>query len=117
MALIPTPTSRSIQAVAVIKAIGSIVSAVAVLVLAVAVGFLVRENEHLRREQECRFDLSTDVATISDRIDAITAEIFVAAIEEDEQELDRLGASLDTHLQELNPAIDRRTEAIRICEE
>jgi hypothetical protein len=115
------PLARSITRVALIKGLGTFLIGLAMVCTAIVVWRLVDVNEELRRENACRFDVSTEVNSIADRIDALTAEIFVEAIRNPSTpgnpnpEIVRIGQELDEQIQALHPAIEAREASTVTC--
>lgn len=95
-------------------AVGVLVSAAAIL-LAVSMLMLVFENRSLRRSQECRFDIATEVDTIGDRVEQATARGLVALAEEDTAGLAAQVEIIRRETALLTPAIEKRNLAVEAC--
>jgi hypothetical protein len=115
------PVARTITRIALLKGLGTFLIGLAMICIAIIVWRLVTVNQELRRENACRFDISTEVNSIADRIDALTAEIFVEAIRnpsrpgEPNPEVVRLGQELDEQVRALEPAIEARELSTVTC--
>jgi hypothetical protein len=115
------PIAKSIARVALLKGVGTFLIGLAMICTAIVVWRLVDANEELRQENACRFDVSTEVNSIADRIDALTAEIFVEAIRnpsrpgEPNPEVVRLGQELEKQVRALEPAIEARQASTETC--
>jgi hypothetical protein len=106
---------KSVLRTNLVKGVGLLLIGVSTLISAILIWHLMGTNDDLRQEVECRFDISSEVQTIGDNIDALTAEIFVAAIEENDPLVQELGQQLSLEIRKLNPAIERRASAIETC--
>jgi D-ribose pyranose/furanose isomerase RbsD len=117
----PVPSAKSITRIALLKGLGTFLIGLAMICTAVIVWRLVDANAALREENACRFDISTEVNSIADHIDALTAEIFVEAIRnpsrpgEPNPEVVRLGQELDEQVRALHPAIEAREASTETC--
>jgi hypothetical protein len=89
---------------------------VAALSLSITMLVLVIENRNLREAQDCRFDISAEVNTIGDRIDQATARGLSALAVEDEAGVLRQVEIINEQTALLEPAIDRRQNAVEECE-
>lgn len=89
-------------------AIATVLSAVAILLLIIEVG-------DQRHGTECRYDISAEVNSISDRIDAHVARGLVALAREDEADFLSQANEISTLVESLDPAIERRTNARERC--
>jgi hypothetical protein len=115
------PVARTITRIALLKGLGTFLIGLAMLCTVVIVWRLVDVNRELRQESACRFEISTEVNSIADNIDALTAEIFVEAIRnpsrpgEPNPEVVRLGQELDEQVRALRPAIEKRQASTETC--
>lgn len=98
-----------------LQAVGVFLLGASAMCTAVFAWILLGDNGDLRREQECRFDISSEVAEAADKIDITTAEIFVAAIQENDTEVARLATVLDVQIDELLEASEARQKAVDTC--
>lgn len=101
--------ARMMQSIGVLMLGGS------AMCTAIFAWILLGDNHDLRKEQECRFDISAEVSTKADAIDITTAEIFVAAIQDNDQEVTRLATVLDRQIDDLLEASQSRQEAVDTC--
>lgn len=115
------PIAKSIARVALLKGVGTFLIGLAMVCTAIVVWRLVDVNRELREENACRYDASTEVNSIADRIDALTAEVFVEAIRnpsrpgEPNPEVVRIGQELDEQVRALEPAIKAREASTETC--
>lgn len=118
---IQLPSARVITRVGVLRGLGTLMIGASALITSIVVWSLVDNNNDLRQENACRFDVSTEVDSIADNIDALTAEIFVAAIRDPgpptSPDVVRLGHELDEEVHMLRPAIEERARAVENCQE
>jgi len=103
------------EGVSVSRVIVGLLVSVAAITLAVSMLLLVFENRDLRRSQECRFDISTEVNAISDRVDQATARGLVALAEEDAVGLTEQVTVIQRETALLGPAIEKRNRAVEVC--
>lgn len=68
-----------------------------------------------RAAGECRFDISADVDSIEGAIDVTVAQIIVAAVTEDDEQVQALGGTLSDQIDELSDANEAREEAVATC--
>jgi len=119
----PVPSTKMITRIALLKGLGTFLIGAAMLCLVLIAWRLLDVNKALRTENACRFDISTEVNSIADNIDALTAEIFVEAIRNPSRpgqpnpEVARLGEELDQQIRALRPAIEAREAATETCRE
>jgi hypothetical protein len=85
------------------------------LVMSLSILGLVVENRDLRRSQECRFDISAESDAIGDRIDQATARGLRAVALGDDAALREQAAIIDEQTALLDPAIERKENAIEEC--
>lgn len=112
---VSAPTTKALIRTSLLRGTGTVLLGMSAVITAVIAFFLLHDNRELRHENTCRFDVSTEVNTIADNITALTAEIFVAAINEDDSSVARLGEELDEEVHKLRPALVRRRDAIDLC--
>jgi hypothetical protein len=105
------PDTKAIVRTQYLKGIGSVLIGLGMLVLVVMVGLQSRQNARLERELACRFEVSAEVSDLSDNVDRIIGEIFVAAIIEDDARVAELGIDLREELDRLGTAVESRNEA------
>jgi hypothetical protein len=98
-----------------LKGLGIFLLGVSAVITSIVAWTALQQAADLRHEQECRFEISAEVNEVNERINAITGEIFVAAIADDDARAQELGMELDTQLHALEPAIERRNEAVATC--
>jgi hypothetical protein len=100
-----------------LKGWGVFLLGISAVITGVVVWTQLRIIDDLRLEQECRFEVSAEVATINERINVLTAEIFVAAIDNNDPRIRELGAELRETINDLEPATERRERAVAICQQ
>lgn len=86
------------------------------LVMSLSMLLLVDANRDLRRSQECRFDIVAETDVIADRIDQATARGLKAVAVEDDGLLLEQVAIIDEQTALLDPAIERKEDAVRECQ-
>ena len=76
-----------------------------------------RQDRATAAAQVCRFEISADVNSISDQIDAKIAEVVVAASQGNDPAVAKAGQELEVLVDRLYPAIDARNKAVESCRE
>lgn len=76
-----------------------------------------RQDRATAQAQVCRFEISADVNSISDQIDAKIAEVVVAASQGDDAAVAKAGQELEVLVDRLYPAIQDRNRAVESCRE
>jgi hypothetical protein len=117
-----TPPLDALRRSMIIRNIFLMIAGAAILVWsvvgviqAITINNLRAELDDTRVASECRFDINAETDAISGTINVTVAQIVVAAISDDEAEVQQLGHQLADHVKDLAEANDRRLKAVEVC--